>query len=118
MGDQIEVDVWVRGSERAVTHKIAALPAKAETWSELDVQRLLSEMLLALDRERNPDRESPTVALRGFSWIVSPYDAGGVIVHVETQMGTVSAGPFQVEESRLTNLIRRVMETPASERVH
>jgi hypothetical protein len=30
----------------------------------------------------------------------------------------VSAGPFQVEESRLTNLIRRVMETPASERVH
>ena len=118
MSDQIEVEVWVRGTQRAATHTIAALPARAENWTELDVQRLLSEMLRALDREKNPGGESPTVALRGFSWIVSPYDAGGVIVHVETQMGTASAGPFQVDEARLTDLIRHVMETPASERVH
>jgi hypothetical protein len=119
MSTHIEVDVWVRGTQHATTHKILGLPAQADTWTEQDVQRLLSEMLLALDREKNPSGEAPTVVLRGFSWIVSPDDSGGVIVHLETQMGTASAGPFQVDEARLTTLILRVMEAPASaERVH
>ena len=119
MSSDIEVDVWVRGTQHATTHKIIAVPAQADTWTELDVQRLLSEMLLALDREKNPAGEPPTVVLRGFSWIVSPDNSGGVIVHLETQIGTASAGPFQADEARLTTLIRRVMETPASsERVH
>jgi hypothetical protein len=35
------------------------------------------------------------------------------------QMGTVSAGPFQIAEHRLCELIERVMDKPASvERVH
>jgi hypothetical protein len=119
MTDHIEVDVWVRGTQHATTHTIRAVPAHAHMWTELDVQRLLSEMLLALDREKNPGGEAPSVVLRGFSWIVSPYDTGGVIVHLETQMGTASAGPFHVGEARLTTLIQRVMEAPASsERVH
>jgi hypothetical protein len=118
MAGHIEVDVWVRGTQNATTHRIVAVPPQADMWTELDVQRLLSEMLLALDREKNPGGEAPTVVLRGFSWIVSPDDTGGVIVHLETQIGTASAGPFQVEEARLTTLIKRVMETPASERVH
>src|SRR5688572_2720184 len=119
MTGHIEVDVWVRGTQHATTHTIIAVPPQADTWTELDVQRLLSEMLLALDREKHPGGEPPTVVLRGFSWIVSPDDTGGVIVHLETQMGTASAGPFQVDEARLTALIKRVMATPAaSERVH
>jgi hypothetical protein len=65
-------------------------------------------MLLALDREKNPGGERPTVTLRGFSWIVSPY-AGGVLVHLETQMGTASAGPLAIDEPRLTALLTRVM---------
>jgi hypothetical protein len=119
MTGPIEVDVWVRGTQRATTHRIIGVPPQADTWTEVDVQRLLSEMLLALDREKNPGGKPPTVVLRGFSWIVSPDDTGGVIVHLETQMGTASAGPFQMDEARLSTLIRRVMETPAaSERVH
>ena len=51
-------------------------------------------MLLALEREKNPGGDAPPVTLRGFSWIVSPYESGGVIVHLEMQMGTASAGPF------------------------
>ena len=118
MTGHIEVDVWVRGTQHATTHRIIGVPPQAGTWSELDVQRLLSEMLLALDREKNPGGEPPTVVLRGFSWIVSPDGSGGMIVHLETQMGTASAGPFRVDEARLTALIRRVLETPVSERVH
>jgi hypothetical protein len=119
MTDHIEVDIWVRGTPAAATHTIEVVRAQADTWTDVDVKRLLSEMLLALDREKNPGSESPIVALRGFSWIVSPYDGGGVIVHLETQMGTASAGPFQVDEGRLTTLIQRVMEAAAlSERVH
>src|SRR5687767_10040176 len=114
MSGNIEVDVWVRGTQRATTHTIVGVPPQADTWTELDVQRLLSEMLLALDREKNPGGEPPAVVLRGFSWIVSPDDSGGMIVHLETQMGTASAGPFQVDDARLTTQIRRVMETPAS----
>ncbi len=53
----------------------------------------------------------PEVTLRGFSWIVSP-DEGGVLVHLEMQIGTVSAGPFAIDEARLTDMISRVMGGP------
>ena len=110
----VEVDVWVRGSLHAETYQIESLPANPTDWSDTDVRRLLSEMLLALDREKNPGAEPPTVTLRGFSWIVSPY-AGGVLVHLETQTGTASAGPLAVEEARLTTLLTRAL---APERPH
>ncbi len=119
MSKPVEVDVWVRGTERASTHIIASVSADASTWTDLDVGRLLSEMLLALEREKNPGGDAPPVSLRGFSWIVSPYESGGVIVHVEMQMGTASAGPFPIEEARLTAMIERIMATPsAGESIH
>jgi hypothetical protein len=65
-------------------------------------------MLLALNRATNPGGETPTVSLRGFSWIVSPH-SDGVLVHVEMQAGAASAGPFAIPEQRLTDMIRRVM---------
>ncbi|HYU80483.1 MAG TPA: hypothetical protein VEK56_15945 [Vicinamibacterales bacterium] len=114
MANRIEVDIWVRGTQHATTHAITSVPLDAETWTDDDVNRLLSEMLLALDREKNPGGESPAVTLRGFSWIVSPYDTGGVVIHIEMQMGTASAGPFQIDEDRLTAVIRRVIEQPTS----
>ena len=104
----VEVDIWVRGTLHAETSRIESLPANPADWNEDDARRLLSEMLLALDREKNPGGERPTVTLRGFSWIVSPY-AGGVLVHLETQMGTASAGPLAIDEQRLTALLTRVM---------
>ena len=108
----IEVDIWIRGTQHAATHRITSLPADPASWTESDVKRLLSEMLLALDREKNPGGETPAVTLRGFSWIVSPYDGGGVILHVEMQTGTASAGPIAADEKHLTGLIARVMAVP------
>src|SRR5574341_2381688 len=90
MSAPIEVDVWVRGTEHATTRTIASVPPQADTWSDRDVQRLLSEMLLALERETNPCGDVPQVTLRGFSWIVSPDPAGGVLVHLEMRMGAAS----------------------------
>jgi hypothetical protein len=115
----IEVDVWVRGTPRAKTRRINGLPRDPADWDEGDVRTLLSEMLLALEHERHPDGERPEVTLRGFSWIVSPYEAGGVFVHLEMQMGTASAGPLAADEQRLTAMVTRVMTPEApSERVH
>lgn len=104
----IEVDVWVRGTLHAQTYEIDTLPDDPNDWDEQDVRQLLSEMLLALEREKNPDGERPPVTLRGFSWIVSPYE-GGVLVHLEMQMGTASAGPLAINEQRLTTMMTRIM---------
>ena len=110
----IEVDVWVRGTQRAQTYQITSVPDDPEEWDESDVRTLLSEMLLALEHDRNPDGEPPPVTLRGFSWIVSPYQSG-VLVHVEMQSGTASAGPIAIDERRLTEMLAHVMSpTPPS----
>ena len=115
----VDVDIWVRGTHHATTHRITSLPRAAIAWTDDDVRRLLSEMLLALDREKNPGSEAPPVTLRGFSWIVSAYEAGGVLLHLDMQTGTASAGPFAIDEERLTEMISRVMEkTHVAERIH
>lgn len=114
----IEIDVWVRGTSHAVTQSIDAVPADPGTWTDADVGALLTEMLLALEREKNPGGPTPPVTLRGFNWIVSPYESGGVLVHLEMQMGSASAGPFAIDEPTLTAMIRRVMNVTPSATVH
>jgi hypothetical protein len=47
--------------------------------------------------------------MRGFSWIVNPYDGGGVVIAIELSLGAVIAGPFDVAERDLTAMIQRVM---------
>lgn len=111
MAKPIDVDVWVRGTNQAETETLAGVPADARAWTDGDVRTLLTEMLLALERTRNPGGEPPPVALRGFSWIVSPR-ADGVLVHIEMKMGTASAGPFAIDEATLTAMIARVMLPP------
>jgi hypothetical protein len=115
----IEVDVWVRGTLDVKTRTIAGLPPDPQTWTEDEVRRLLSEMLLAIEREKNPGGDPPPVTLRGFSWIVSPYDRGGVVLHLEMQMGNASAGPIAISESQLTRLVSKALQDPQqSSRVH
>jgi hypothetical protein len=106
----IEVDVWVRGTLNAETYEIESLPPDPNEWDEQDVRHLLSEMLLALERHKNPGGEQPAVTLRGFSWIVSPYESG-VLVHLEMQMGTASAGPIAIDQKRLTNMMTSIMSS-------
>ena len=109
----IDVDIWVRGTQSATTHKIASLGPEA-AWTDEQVKALLTQMLLTLEREKNPGGGPPPVTLRGFSWIVSP-DAGGVLVHLEMQSGTASAGPFAIDETRLSGMIARVVAGPVQQ---
>ena len=107
----MDVDVWVRGQQDAITRKIEGVPEDPDVWTDADVRSLLEQMLRALERANNPGGEAPEISLRGFSWIVSPEDAG-VLVHLEMQLGTASAGPFDIDEVRLTEMIARVMGGP------
>jgi hypothetical protein len=107
----IDVDVWVRGQQDATTRRIEGVPENAASWTDADVQSLLEQMLMAMERTKNPGGAAPAISLRGFSWIVSP-EENGVLVHVEMQLGTASAGPFDIDEARLTEMIARVMGGP------
>lgn len=107
----IDVDVWVRGRQDATTQRVMGIEADASEWTDKDVKKLLEGMLLAVQRENDPAAPAPQVTLRGFSWIVSPAE-GGVIVHVEMQLGTASAGPFAIDEHELTEMISRVLGGP------
>jgi hypothetical protein len=107
----IDVDVWVRGRTDATTERVIGIEDDPQAWTDEDVKKLLEGMLLALQRTSDPTGEPPEITLRGFSWIVSPTQ-GGVLIHLEMQLGTVSAGPFSIEENRLTEMISRVIGGP------
>ena len=109
----------LRWSALSTARPLSTVPATPSTWTDADVRALLVEMLLALEREKNPGGEAPSaVSLRGFSWIVSPA-SGGVLLHLEVQIGTASAGPFSIGERKLIDMITRVMSpAPTSSAVH
>ena len=114
-----QVDIWLRGNNHATTETIAPVERDPRMWSEGDVVAVLTGMLRAIDRAKHPDAPSDRpVALRGFSWIVNPYEDGGVVIALEMTLGAVVAGPFEVPERELTAKITRVMaaerETPRS----
>jgi hypothetical protein len=52
-------------------------------------------------------------ALRGFSWIVNPYE-GGMLIALEMTLGAAVVGPFAIEKAKLEAMIERVMAAPAS----
>jgi hypothetical protein len=106
----IQLDIWLRGENHATSHVITPVHAEPRAWTEGDVAAILTGMLRALERARNPD--APTdrpIALRGFSWIVNPFETGGVVIALELTLGAVVAGPFDIEERELNTLIERVM---------
>ncbi len=122
---QISVDIWLRGDNHATTRKIAPIDREPRVWSDEDVSTLLTGMLRALHTARHPDAlPDVSIALRGFSWIVNPFD-GGVVVALELSLGAVVAGPFDIPEHHLTMMIERVLSRsplstpgPSSDTVH
>lgn len=104
------VDIWLRGDNHATTEVITTVPREPKTWTDGDVAAVLEAMLRAIDRAKNPasDPDRP-VALRGFSWIVNPFESGGVVIALELSLGAVVAGPFDVPERDLTTIINRVV---------
>lgn len=107
---EFQIDIWLRGDNHATTEVIAPVPREPRAWTDADVVAVLEGMLRALERasrpETSPDRP---VALRGFSWIVSPFESGGVVIALELTLGAVIAGPFDVAERELSATIERVI---------
>ena len=105
------VEIWLRGENHATSTTIAPVVRAPRAWTEADIVAVLEGMLRALERARHPDATADRpIALRGFSWIVSPFESGGVVIAIEMTLGAVVAGPFDVPESELTATIARVME--------
>src|SRR6476661_3534030 len=105
------VDIWLRGDNHATTEVIAPVSREPRAWTDGDVAAVLIGMLRAIDRAKHPEAAANrAVGLRGFSWIVNPYESGGVVIALEMTLGAVVAGPFDVGESALSGMIQRVMD--------
>jgi hypothetical protein len=102
------VDIWLRGTDHATTREIT-IGSEPAVWTEADVETVLKEMLRAVDREKNPKGDQRPVYLRGFSWIVNPFQDGGVVIAIELQAGAAVAGPFDVDRLELERMVARVM---------
>jgi len=107
---QIHLDIWLRGDNHATTDVISPVDRAPRSWSDGDVTAVLVGMLRALERASSPDADQDRpVALRGFSWIVNPFEDGGVVIALELTLGAVVAGPFDIAEGALSTMIQRVM---------
>jgi hypothetical protein len=108
---EIQVDIWLRGDNHARTEAISPVAREPRAWTDGDVAAVLIGMLRAIDRAKHPHATADRpVGLRGFSWIVNPFESGGVVIALEMTLGAVVAGPFDVPESALTTMIQRVMD--------
>jgi hypothetical protein len=106
----IEAEVWVRGEQHATTQVVTSIDRQPHAWTDHDITDILVGMLRALDRAKNPDTdEDRPIALRGFSWIVNPFENRGVVIAIEMSLGAIVAGPFEIAERDLTGMIERVM---------
>lgn len=119
----VDVEIVLRDRNYAVTEHIVIPTLTAgdsRVWTEQDVEQILKEILLAIDRVKNPDARERYVVLRGFSWIVEPFQDGGVVIAIEIQSGAAVAGPFAIDQAVLDRLISRVLATarPAGPAVH
>ena len=110
MSIDIPVDIWLRGTSHATTEVISPVERQPSAWTDADVARVLTGMLRAIDRAHNPEVDADRhVSLRGFSWIVNPFEAGGVVIALELTLGAIVAGPFDIPERELTAKINRVV---------
>ena len=117
----IPVDVWLRGTDCAQTTSFDGPVRPPSEWTDEDVQLVLERMLRAMYRQKHPDGEEGTIALRSLSWIVNPYEEGGVVIAIEITLGAAIAGPFDVDRTSLQAMIGRALaprSAPTATRVH
>ena len=110
----VSVDVWLRGTDFATTETIDDVALPASGWTDADVRRVLEGMLRAMDRRKRPGEPDRAISLRGFSWIVNPFETGGVVIAIEMTLGAAIAGPFDIDRGALEAMIARVIAAPAS----
>lgn len=113
---ELNVDVWLRGTDFARTQIISGIGADPAAWTDNDVSKLLKAMLLSIHRAKHPESTDTPVFLRGFSWIVNPFEENGVVVAIEIQTGAAVAGPFRIDKKLLEDMIGRAIaqQSPAS----
>jgi hypothetical protein len=117
----IPVDVWLRGTDVAQTTSFDGPARPPAEWTDEDVQSVLEGMLRTMHRLKHPDVGERTIALRSLSWIVNPFEDGGVVVAIEITLGAAIAGPFDVDKASLEAMIARALAprgAPASTTVH
>jgi hypothetical protein len=115
----IDAEIWVRGEQHATISTVASLERQPRAWTDEDVTEILVGMLRALDRAKNPGTEDDRpIALRGFSWIVNPFEDRGVVIAIEMSLGAIVAGPFDISERDLSALITRVMAAQRNPQSH
>lgn len=109
---EFDVEIVLRERNTAVTARIEH-GTEPGVWREADVETVLKQILLAIDRAKNPAPGGRHVALRGFSWIVEPL-GDDVVIAIEIPMGAAVAGPFAIAQQRLDEMIRRVIAAAAA----
>ena len=111
-----DVEIVVRASGQVVVDTLYHDGPDPSAWNEQDVRAVLTLMLLSVDRAASGSTDlAKTVALRGLSWIVTPFDAGSAIA-IEITAGSVIAGPFDIPERQLTSLIAKAIAQDAAGR--
>lgn len=108
----VSVDIWLRGSDFATTERIDGIDRPPRDWTDDDVRLVLEGMLRAMDRRKRPGEADRAISLRGLSWIVNPYEEGGVVIAIEITLGAAVSGPFDIEQGALETMIRRVLAGP------
>ena len=112
------VDIWLRGTDVASTAAIDGIPNAPGAWTDADVRLVLQGMLRAMDREKWPGQEEREIVLRGLSWIVNPYEEGGVVIAIEITLGAAIAGPFDIDKAALEAMITRVASAANPQVIH
>ena len=103
------VDVWLRGNDFATTETIQGVDREPRAWTDDDVRGILEAMLKTMNRLKHPGEPDAPVALRGLSWIVNPFEDGGVVIAIEITLGAAIAGPLDIEQPTLEAMIARVL---------
>jgi hypothetical protein len=117
----VSVDVWLRGTDFARTETIDGIDRAPDQWTDADVREVLEGMLRAMDRQKRPGEPDRLISLRGLSWIVNPFEEGGVVIAIEITLGAAVAGPFDIEKALLETMIARVLgagDAPPSTTIH
>lgn len=108
---EFNVEIVLRERDYATTETLEH-GTEPGAWRDPDVETILKNILLAIDRAKNPAAGGRFVALRGFSWIVEPVGEQ-VVIAIEIPMGAAVAGPFAIDQRRLDDMIRRVIAAAA-----
>ncbi len=103
-----DIEIVLRNTNQAVVEQ-AVIEREPREWTEADAAEVLRQMLLAVNRVNHPDAPEPHVSLRGFSWIVEPFESTAAVIALEIPMGAAIAGPFDIEAVALDRLIARAL---------